>query len=212
MHPARPSIPAAIAFVLTLVATATGHAAPDAGAKASGNYNFYGHSVHHAFTSARSHVDTYQRYLSETHGVAIPDRAVAAPATNVAAPLTTETIPAAAVAAQGSVQGFVDPEIARDSGDAIADDIERIQRHVSRMREQAKSLDDKAALADLADVEKKLGEARRAHAALHEHHSADVITPSKAMELAQKVNDSLRAAHAEHDDVMRRIATPTAGR
>lgn len=208
MHPARPSAAAVIAFVLALGVATTSHAAPDAGAKARGDYNFYGHSAHHAFTRARSYVDTYQRYLSEAHGVAIPARVVATPATDVAAAVTTESLPAAAVVAQG----LVDPQIAREAGDAIADDIKQVQRHVSLMRERARSLDDTSALADLDDVEKKLGDARRAHAALHEHHAAESISPAQAMELAQKVNDSLRAAHAEHDEVMRRIVTPTATR
>lgn len=208
MHPARPSAAAVIAFVLALGVATTSHAAPDAGAKARGDYNFYGHSAHHAFTRARSYVDTYQRYLSEAHGVAIPARVVATPATDVAAAVTTESLPAAAVVAQG----LVDPQIAREAGDAIADDIKQVQRHVSLMRERARSLDDTSALADLDDVEKKLGDARRAHAALHEHHAAESINPAQAMELAQKVNDSLRAAHAEHDEVMRRIVTPTATR
>lgn len=53
---------------------------------------------------------------------------------------------------------------------------------------------------------------RRAHAGLHEHHAAESIAPAEAMKLAQKVNESLRAAHAEHDDVMRRINTPAAAR
>lgn len=203
MRPTHPSVLAAIAFVATLVAAATCHAIPDAGAKARGEFNFYGHSAQHSFTSARAHVDTYQRYVSETHGIALPAGTAAvatAPVEAAAAPI---------VAPAGAAE-FVAPEIAREAGDAIADDIERIQRHVSRMRAQATALDDKTALTELDDVEKKLGEARRAHAALHEHHAAESIAPAQAMKLAQQVNDALRTAHAEHDDVMRRINAPAA--
>ena len=204
-HP-RPVLSAA-AIVLSLALAIPCPAAPDAGSKARGDYNFYGHSAHHAFTSARSHVDTYQRYLADAHGVAVPTRSdspiVASPAVSAAA---------AAPAKQVVSPAQVDAEIARESGDAIADDIERIQRHVSRMRERAMTLDDKAALGELDDVEKRLGDARRAHAALHEHHAGESISPDKAMELAHKVNEALRAAHAEHDDVMRRIETSAAGK
>jgi hypothetical protein len=210
MRRVRTFCSSALPLSCALFAATAGHAAPDAGAKASGNYNFYGHSAHHAFTSARSHVDTYQRYLSEAHAVPMPVRASAAP----------DSAPAPAVAAPTAPQGDtriiaqapVDPQIARESSDAIADDIERIQRHVSRMREQAKSLDDKAGLAELDDVERKLGGARRAHAALHAHHAGESIAPAEAMNLAQQVNEALRAAHAEHDEVMRRLATPPAAR
>lgn len=206
MHPAHPSLPGprvfVVALVLALLAHAQGVAAPDAGAKARGDYNFYGHSIHHAFTSANSHVDTYQRYLSETHGVAMPARATTPDVTVAAAPLAE---PAAQIASLGAV----DPQIARESGDAIADDIERIQRHLSRMRERAKTLGDTATLRELDDVDRQLGDARRAHAALHEQHAAEAIPAATAMELAQKVNRALRAAHAEHDEVMRRLGSPT---
>lgn len=188
---------AALAFVASAV---VGLAAPDAGAKARGDYNFYGHSAHHAFSSAQANVVTYQRYLTETHGVPLPATAPAATAAEPAA--------LAAPAAQLTELGAVDPEIAREASDAIADDIARIQRHVNRMRAQAKSRSDAAALAKLDDVDRQLGIARRSHAALHEHHAEEAIAPATAMSLAQKVNDALRAAHAEHDEVVARLGTP----
>jgi uncharacterized protein (DUF924 family) len=75
------------------------------------------------------------------------------------------------------------------------------------MRAQAKSNGDAAALAKLADVDRQLGIARRSHAALHEHHAEEAIAPATAMSLAQKVNEALRAAHAEHDEVVARLGT-----
>ncbi|MBM4056942.1 MAG: hypothetical protein FJ275_01730 [Planctomycetes bacterium] len=171
---------------------ATAFAAPDAGAKARGAYGFYGQSAHHSFTSARAHVDTYQRYLSETHGIAVP---------------TSGRVEPAVVSAGVAASETVDPEIAREASDAIADDIGRIQRHVDRMQARATSLGDDATLAKLADVEKQLGVARRAHAALHEHHAGEAISPAEAMKLADQVNAALRAAHAEHDEVITRVGT-----
>jgi hypothetical protein len=183
--------PVAVSFVVVMAATvaSVGWAAPDAGAKARGEYNFYGHSAHHSFSSARANTETYQRYINETHGVPFP----------------TAPVTAADPASQTAAQGAVDPEIAREAGDAIADDIERIQRHVNRMRASAKSTGDTAALAKLDDVDKQLGVARRSHAALHEHHAGETIAPATAMSLAQKVNDSLRAAHREHDEVLKQL-------
>lgn len=190
MHTCRPPLSVAMGFALMLPALAS--AAPDAGAKARGEFNFYGHSAHTKFSSARGHVETYQRYLNETHGIAIPTSRPAAP------------VAIATPAAPTAENGGVAPEIAREASDAIADDIENIQRHVTRMQARAKSLGDEEATAKLATVDKQLGTARRAHAALHEHHAGESIAPATAMELANHVNESLRAAHAEYDKVLRR--------
>lgn len=50
-------------LVLCVGLVATIHAAPNAGAKAHGEYNFYGHSVHSSLHSATAHTDHYARYL-----------------------------------------------------------------------------------------------------------------------------------------------------
>ncbi len=189
MPPRRSPLSVAICSVLMLPALAC--AAPDAGAKARGEFNFYGHSAHTKFSSARGHVATYQRYLNETHGVAMP--------TSRPAGQSGIGTPSAPLAEDGGVA----PEIARESSDAIADDIEHIQRHVTRMQASAKSLGDAEATAKLAAVEKQLGVARRAHAALHEHHAGESIAPATAMELAHQVNEALRATHSEYDKVLR---------
>lgn len=182
-------------LALVLFPGKSGEGAPDAGAKARGEFNFYAHSTHGSLSRAQAHVDTYQRYLHETHGVPLPPPT---PASAPAAPLADH-------AAQIAQHGAVDAEIAREVSDAIADDIGRIQRHVDRMQEQAKARGDAQALAKLGDVEKQLGIARRAHAALHEHHAGDSIAPATAMDLAEKVNAALRAAHTAHDAVAERL-------
>jgi cytochrome c556 len=104
-----------------------------------------------------------------------------------------------------AVSGQVDPAVAREASDAIGDDIEKIQRHVTRMRAHAEKLGDRGALATLDNVEKQLGVARRSHASLHKHHAEDQIDPKTAMQLAQQVNDALRAAHSEHDKIMKQL-------
>ncbi|RLS36072.1 MAG: hypothetical protein DWH79_00345 [Planctomycetota bacterium] len=191
-------------------------AAPDAGAKARGSYNFYSHSSHNSFSSARSHVEGYQGYLHDTHGVAVPAHtptATAVPAASVSvvrpatpAPQVVSSTPTVVDHhAEIATHGSVDTEVARDASDALGDDIERIQRHVKRMRAHAEELEDTEALSILADIEKNLGIARRGHADLHEHHAEEKIAPKTAMALAQKVNDALRAAHADHDKLMKRL-------
>ena len=109
------------------------------------------------------------------------------------------------VGADIAAHGAVDPEVAREASDALGDDIERIQKHVKRMRTHAEELGDKESIPILDSIEKNLGVARRGHADLHEHHAEDKISPQTAMTLAQKVNDALRAAHADHDKLMKRL-------
>jgi hypothetical protein len=204
------AVSAAVVVILGFAVVAV--AAPDAGAKARGQYNFSGSSAHNSFSSARGHVDNYQRYLNEAHGVPLP-AAAALPAAEAAAPArpaqpVASTQPATVT--QVVDRGSVDHEIAREASDAIADDIERIQKHVNRMKAQAKSRGDDKALTELADVDKQLGVARRGHAALHDHHAGETITPATAMDLAQQVNAALRTAHAEHDEVMKQLGAAAA--
>lgn len=187
-----------VVFVVGVVSGALAMAAPDAGAKARGQFNFYSSSAHNAFSSARSHVGNYQRYLNETHGVPLP-----------AEPTARPVQPAEAAVAVVD-RGPVDAEIAREASDSIADDIERIQRHLKGMKAQAEGRGDAEMLRELADVDKQLAVARRGHAALHDHHASETISPATAMDLAEKVNAALRAAHAEHDDVMKRLGRPAA--
>jgi len=202
----RPFVIVCTAACCLIAATAT--AAPDAGAKAQGSYNFYGRSAHGSLSSARSHVESYQGYLSDTHGVPVPAHAATVTALPTA-PVTVERPASATVisdrATVGAPHDEVDPQVAREASDAIGDDIEKIQRHVARMRTHAEKLGNKEALVTLDNVDKQLGVARRSHASLHKHHAEDVIDPKTAMTLAQQVNDALRAAHSEHDKLMKQL-------
>ena len=183
-------------------------AAPNAGAKAQGSYNFYGRSAQGSLSSARSHVESYQGYLRDTHGVSVPAHATtvtAVPNAAVVVERSTAVPSASAPVAEVAPESHVDPAVAREASDAIGDDIERIQRHVTRMRAHAEKLGDKASLASLDNVDKQLGIARRSHASLHQHHAEDQIDPKTAMQLTQQVNDALRAAHSEHDKLMKQL-------
>ena len=102
-------------------------------------------------------------------------------------------------------------EVAREASDAIADDIERVQRHFTRMRSIATTLKDETSLGILEAADARLADARRAHAALHDHHAAESIAPDRAMDLAQRVNDALRAAHAAYDGLARRLGNDEPG-
>ena len=144
-----------------------------------------------------AHIQTYATLPAPAVIVERPQTPVARVATS--APVAID------VGADIAAHGAVDAEVAREASDALGDDIERIQRHVKRMRTHAEELGDKESIPILDSIEKNLGVARRGHADLHEHHAEDKISPQTAMTLAQKVNDALRAAHADHDKLMKRL-------
>lgn len=206
-------LPTTIVSTILSFLPAVAFLAPDAGAKARGDYGFYNRASHASFSSARSHVESYQRYLRDTHDIPLPAHREPHPTLPPASSVVERPATAVVIAAtppadherQVAKHGAVDEGVAREASDAIADDIEKIQRHVGRMREAATALGDKESLATLADVDKQLAIARRSHAALHEHHAGESIAPATAMDLAQRVNDALRSAHAEHDKLMRRL-------
>lgn len=51
--------------VVVLAVVSVARAAPDAGAKARGQYNFYGHSIHSSLQSAHAHTQHYAAYLTD---------------------------------------------------------------------------------------------------------------------------------------------------
>jgi hypothetical protein len=123
----RLRLPLSLAAASALLVPAVAMAVPDAGSKARGDYNFFGHSAHTAFSSARGHVESYQRYLSDTHGIAMPaggakivgTPVVGTPVIGTPAPVVTSAAPAAQPAApvmqlaspaeQITAHGAVDP-------------------------------------------------------------------------------------------------------
>jgi hypothetical protein len=130
------SVVVALLVVLSLP-SAIVVAAPDAGAKARGSYNFYSHSSHNSFSSARSHVEGYQGYLSETHGVAVPAHstttaAVPAASVSVARPAVPVAVSSKPLVvdheAEIAAHGAVDPEVAREASDALGDESNPVAR------------------------------------------------------------------------------------
>ncbi|MFM7135707.1 MAG: hypothetical protein ACKO1M_01375 [Planctomycetota bacterium] len=63
---------AIICGVVLLALASVAQAAPDAGAKARGEFNFYGHSVHSSLQSAHSHARHYATYLTHVQSLPAP--------------------------------------------------------------------------------------------------------------------------------------------
>jgi hypothetical protein len=184
-----------LVFVLTLGLALTAQVAlaqANAGAKASGQYNFYGSSAHSSFHSARQNVDHYSQYLSSVQAP------VAQPA---AAPSAVADRPAAGV----TLAGVVDREVAEEASDTIGSYIEKLGRYLGKMRKHAEAIKDTESLERIDDVERKLAEAKTHHEALDEHHSGEKIDAKTAQQHCEKINAALAKAQAEHDKLMKRL-------
>ena len=164
----------------------------NAGAKAGGQYNFYGSSAHSSFHSARQNVDHYSRYLSSVQ-TPVP-QPTAAPSVVADRPATVTTSP-----------GVVDREVAEEASDTIGSYIEKLGRYLGKMRKHAEAIKDTESLKLIDDVERNLAEAKSHHEALDEHHSGEKIDAKTAQQHCDKINAALAKAHAEHDKLMKRL-------
>jgi len=184
-----------LVLVLTIGLALTAQVAlaqANAGAKASGQYNFYGSSAHSSFHSARQNVDHYSQYLSSVQAP------VAQPA---AAPSAVADRPAAGV----TLAGVVDREVAEEASDTIGSYIEKLGRYLGKMRKHAEAIKDTESLERIDDVERNLAEAKTHHEALDEHHSGEKIDAKTAQQHCEKINAALAKAQAEHDKLMKRL-------
>jgi hypothetical protein len=184
-----------LVLVLTIGLSLTAQVAlaqANAGAKASGQYNFYGSSAHSSFHSARQNVDHYSRYLSSVQAP------VAQPA---AAPSAVANRPAAVA----MPVGVVDREVAAEASDTIGSYIEKLGRYLGRMRKHAEAIKDTESLELIDDVERNIAEAKTHHEALDSHHSGEKIDAKTAQQHCEKINAALKKAQAEHDTLMKRL-------
>jgi hypothetical protein len=175
-----------LVLVLTIGLSLTAQVAlaqANAGAKAGGQYNFYGSSAHSSFHSARQNVDHYSRYLSSVQ-------------TPVAQP---------AAAAVATPAGVVDREVAEEASDTIGSYIEKLGRYLGKMRKHAEAIKDTKSLELIDDIERNLTDAKTHHEALDEHHSGEKIDAKTAQQHCDKINAALAKAHAEHDKLMKRL-------
>ena len=98
----------------------------------------------------------------------------------------------------------VNPEVASEAADSIGQYIKKAQKHMAWMRKQAAS--DKATLTSLDLIDKNLAAAAGTHEELHEICMKDNVDAAGSMKCCQNVDESLSAAIAEHDKLMKRLA------
>lgn len=97
----------------------------------------------------------------------------------------------------------IDPEVAKETADAIEQYIVKSQKHMAWMRKHAGG--DKATLASLDVIDKSLADAAKSHEELHGMCEKDDIDAKGSMKCCEQIDESLKTAIAEHDKLMKRL-------
>lgn len=97
----------------------------------------------------------------------------------------------------------VEPEVAKETADAIEQYIVKAQKHMAWMRKHAAG--DKATLASLDLIDKNLEESAKSHKEMHEMCQQENIDAEGSMKCCERIDESLSAAIAEHDKLMKRL-------
>lgn len=158
-------------------------AQPDAGAKARGEFNFYGRSAGRAMRGARESASSFREYIRSTQP----------------GPSRTQIVreePGVIV---------VSPRIAQAAADEIGDYIAKSERHLAWMRRQAEARKDTETLASLDSIDRSLAVAKRNHATLCDCCAEDNVDAAAAMACCQRIDGDLAKAISEHDALMKRL-------
>ena len=101
----------------------------------------------------------------------------------------------------------VNAEVAKTAADSIGDYIGKAQKHMTWMRKQAETSNDKETLTSLTSIDKNLADAAKSHADMHETCLKDTVDGAATLDCCKVIDDSLAKAIAEHDKLMKRLAT-----
>lgn len=101
----------------------------------------------------------------------------------------------------------VNPEVAKAAADSIGDYIAKAQKHMAWMRKQAEAGNDKETLTALTTIDKNLADAAKSHADMHETCLKDTVDGAATLDCCKVIDDSLAKAIADHDKLMKRLAT-----
>jgi hypothetical protein len=100
----------------------------------------------------------------------------------------------------------VNPEVAKETADAIGDYITKAEKHFGWMRKQAQASNDKETLTSLDSIDKNLADAKKHHGSLCEYCTKDTVDAKDSMKCCQEIDASLAKAIADHDKLMKRLS------
>ncbi len=99
----------------------------------------------------------------------------------------------------------VEPEVTKETTDAIGNYIVKAQKHMAWMRKEATKANDKDTLASLDSIDKSLADAAKSHKDMCDLCMKDNIDAAGPMKCCQEVDDSLTKAIDEHDKLMKKL-------
>lgn len=181
------------AIALAVCVALFAHLAPaqsGAGAKARGEFNFYGRGARSAMRGARESAQSFQAYVQQTQP---------------GPPQIVREVPPQVVREVPRQVVVVSPRIVQAASDEISDYIHKSERHLAWMRRQAEAGSDKETLASLDSIDRNLAAAKQNHRALCDCCAADTIDPAAALACCQVIDESLAKAISEHDALMKRL-------
>ncbi len=103
-------------------------------------------------------------------------------------------------------QQKVEPQVAKETADAIGDYITKAEKHLAWMRKQAQAGNDKETLTSLDSIDKSLADAKTHHEGLCEFCAKETVDAKGSMECCQQIDAALAKAITEHDKLMKRLA------
>ena len=160
---------------------------PPAGAKARGQFNFYGRGARSAMRSARESAGSFRDYMQSTQ------------------PAPAEVVRQQPVVREEPGIVVLSPRIAQAAVDEIGDSITKSEKHLAWMRRQAEATKDNETLAALDSIDRHLATAKQNHATLCSCCLEDGVDAKAAMTCCQTIDDALAKAISEHDALMKRL-------
>jgi len=165
----------------------------DAGAKARGEYNFYGRGARTSMQGARESVGTFREYVRTTQ------------------PAPVQSAQPAQIVREELGVVVVSPRIAQAAADEIGDYITKSEKHLAWMRRQAEARKDKETLASLDSIDRNITAAKQSHATLCSCCLDDTFDVKATMACCQTIDDALGKAISEHDTLMKRLGAAQSG-
>jgi len=173
-----------VAAVVSLVIPSA-FAAPGAGAKASGQFNFYGSSSRSALSTAREYSGNLRRYAESGGGMA-----------------GGQAVPA------GGGMVAVSPIVAKEAVDSIDHAVAKSEKYLATARRQAEAAGDKEAVATVDQIGTHLAEVKKCCRDLAECCEMDMIDGKRSAACCKELEAALGKAIAAHDKL---VPPPAAG-
>jgi len=174
-----------VALVVGLCGVGESFAAPSAGAKASGQFNFYGSSSRSALSGAREYAGNLRRYTE-----AVPSSGG-----------TMDAGRAADGRGAGGMMG-VSPIVSKEAVDAIEHGVAKSEKYLAVARRHAEAAADQDAVAVLDQINAHVADVKKCCRELAECCEMDAIDGKRSAACCKELEAALGKAIAAHDKLV----------